>query len=52
MGKQFPQIDSSHRDFIGRQRIFFAASAAPDARVNLSPRGTDAFRVIDERTVA
>jgi hypothetical protein len=52
MGKQFPTLDASHRDFIRRQRIFFAASAAPGARVNLSPRGADAFAVIDERTVA
>ena len=52
MGKQFPSLDASHRDFIGKQRIFFAASAAADARVNMSPRGTDAFAVIDERTVA
>ena len=52
MGKQFPSLDASHRDFIRRQRIFFAASAAPGARVNVSPRGTDAFAVIDERTVA
>src|SRR5271169_5186418 len=52
MGKQFPSLDASHRDFIARQRIFFAASAAPGARINLSPRGTDAFAVLDERTVA
>jgi hypothetical protein len=52
MGKQYPQLDASHREFIGRQRIFFAASAAPKARVNISPRGTDAFAIIDERTVA
>jgi Pyridoxamine 5'-phosphate oxidase len=52
MGKQFPSIDASHSDFIARQRIFFAASAAPGARVNVSPRGTDAFAVIDEHTVA
>jgi hypothetical protein len=52
MGKQFPSLDAGHRGFIARQRIFFAASAAPGARVNVSPRGTDAFAVIDERTVA
>src|SRR6185437_16237632 len=52
MAKQFPCLDASHRDFIARQRIFFAASAAPGARVNVSPRGTDALAVIDERTVA
>ena len=48
MGKQFPGMDANHRDFIARQRIFFAASAAPGARVNVSPRGTDAFAVIDD----
>jgi Pyridoxamine 5'-phosphate oxidase len=52
MGKQFPELDAGHREFIGRQRIFFAASAAPGARVNISPRGTNAFAIIDARTVA
>jgi hypothetical protein len=52
MAKQLPGIDSSCREFISRQRIFFAASAAPGARVNVSPRGTDAFAILDERTVA
>jgi Pyridoxamine 5'-phosphate oxidase len=52
MGDRFPSLAEKHREFISRQRIFFAASAAPGARVNVSPRGTDAFAIIDERTVA
>jgi len=52
MAKQLPRIDASSRDFIARQRIFFAASAAPGAHVNLSPRGTDAFAVLDDMNVA
>ena len=52
MAKQLPSIDANCRDFIRRQRIFFTASAAPGARINVSPRGTDAFAVLDERTVA
>jgi hypothetical protein len=52
MAKQFPSLETSHRAFILRQRIFFAASAAPNARINVSPRGTDALAVIDGRTVA
>jgi len=48
----FFSMDAKLRDFIARERIFFTASAAPGARVNISPRGTDAFAVIDERTVA
>ncbi len=52
MAKVLPSIDEACRDFIGRQRIFFAASAAPGAHVNLSPRGTDLFVVLDPFTVA
>ena len=52
MAKVLPSIDAACRAFIARQRIFFAASAAPGARVNLSPRGTDLFAVLDDLTVA
>jgi hypothetical protein len=52
MGKQFPAMTPAHRDFIARQRIFFTASATATSRVNVSPRPTDALRVLDERTVA
>ncbi len=52
MAKQFPRILDMHRKFIQRQHVFFAASAAPGARVNVSPRSTDALRVLDDRTVA
>jgi Pyridoxamine 5'-phosphate oxidase len=38
MGKQFQRIEPAHRDFIERQHIFFNASAAPEGRVNVSPR--------------
>jgi predicted pyridoxine 5'-phosphate oxidase superfamily flavin-nucleotide-binding protein len=52
MAKRFSTIEPSHRDFIERQRLFFTASAASDGRVNVSPKGLDALRVIDDRTVA
>jgi hypothetical protein len=52
MAKQFPAIGPEHRDFIRRQHIFFAASAAPGARVNLSPREGAALRVLGENDVA
>jgi len=52
MAKQFPRIEPSLRDFILRQRVFFTASAAEGTRVNVSPKGLDALRVIDEVTVA
>ena len=33
--------------FIKRQHVFFVATAAPDGRVNLSPKGADTLRVLD-----
>ncbi len=52
MAKQFPCLEPAHRDFLLRQKMFFVASAAADGRVNLSPKGLDGLRVLDERTVA
>lgn len=51
MATSFPSIDEAHRAFISRQRLFFIASAAAGTRVNVSPKPTEALRVIDERTV-
>jgi hypothetical protein len=51
MAKRYEQIEPRHREFIERQHVFFTATAARDGRVNLSPKGLDALRVIDEHTV-
>ena len=51
MAKQFSHIEPDHRDFIERQHIFFTASATGDSRVNLSPKGLDGLRVLDETHV-
>jgi hypothetical protein len=45
MGKRFQTLDEDHRAFIAAQHIFFVATSAPGARVNLSPKGMDALRV-------
>lgn len=52
MGKFFQGLDADHRAFIERQKLFFTASAAAEGRVNLSPKGLDALRILDDRTVA
>ncbi len=52
MAKQFARIEPQHRDFILRQRLFFVGSAAAGTRVNVSPKGLDALRVLDDNTVA
>ena len=51
MGKKLPGIGSEQRSFIEKQHIFFVGTAASDGRVNLSPKGTDSFRVIHENKV-
>jgi hypothetical protein len=51
MGKLFPEIDADHRAFIEAQQIFFVASAADGAHINLTPRSTDMLRVIDAQSV-
>jgi hypothetical protein len=51
MGKQFERIEPAHREFIERQHIFFNASAAPEGRVNVSPRDRAALRVLDPNTI-
>ena len=52
MAEFFPALTPEHRAFVARQPVFFVATAAEDARINLSPKGMDSFRVLDERTVA
>ena len=52
MAKFFPALTDSHQHFIRRQKIFFSASAPESGRVNVSPKGMDSFRVLDDTTVA
>ena len=45
MSEQFSNLDDEHRRFIEAQKIFFVGTAAPDGRVNVSPKGGDSLRV-------
>ncbi len=45
-------ITGKQVDFIARQPVFFVATAAEGARINLSPKGMDTFRVLGATTVA
>ncbi|SPF75930.1 hypothetical protein ALP8811_00925 [Aliiroseovarius pelagivivens] len=51
MAKQFDQIEAVHRGFIEEQPMFFVGSAAPDGRVNVSPKGMDSLRVMGPNQV-
>ncbi|MCV3272500.1 pyridoxamine 5'-phosphate oxidase family protein [Roseobacter sinensis] len=45
MGKQFDQLSDVLIRFIEAQHIFFVGTAAPEGRVNISPKGMDSLRV-------
>jgi hypothetical protein len=52
MAEFYSALTEDHRAFVARQPVFFVATAAEGARINLSPKGMDSFRVLDDRTVA
>jgi len=41
------KLNRTLMDFIERQHLFFVATAAPEGRVNLSPKGLKTLKVID-----
>ena len=52
MAEFFDALDDRHIAMIGQQPVFFVATAAEDARINLSPKGYDAFRILGPQRVA
>ncbi|MFO0775711.1 MAG: pyridoxamine 5'-phosphate oxidase family protein [Nitrospiraceae bacterium] len=54
MGRTFASITEELVAFIGRQQMFFVATAplAATGLLNVSPKGLDSFVVIDPQTVA
>jgi len=51
MAKQFDSLSPAHRSFIEEQHMFFVATAAPEGRVNLSPKGMDSLVVMGENRI-
>ncbi|WP_209332349.1 pyridoxamine 5'-phosphate oxidase family protein [Lunatimonas salinarum] len=51
MGKQFASLTPDIKGFIERQKIFFVGTAAAEGRVNVSPKGMDTLRVLDDKRV-
>ncbi len=54
MGKTYDHLDENLTRFIKAQKIFFVATAplGAEGHVNVSPKGYDSLRIIDDRTVA
>ena len=52
MADFFPSLTPEHEAMIAAQPVFFVATAAEGARINLSPKGYDCFRVLSPSRVA
>ena len=52
MADFFDALNEKHAEMIAKQPVFFVATAAEDARINLSPKGYDAFRILSPTKVA
>jgi len=52
MAEFFDQLSDKHIAFAEPQPVFFVATAAADARINLSPKGMDCFRILSPSRVA
>lgn len=51
MAEKFTALEPGHVEFIRQQHIYFVATAPADGFVNVSPKGMDSFRVLDQGTV-
>ncbi len=51
MSQLYKRITPKLQQFIDNQKIFFVATATADSRINLSPKGMDSLRVINENRV-
>ena len=52
MADFFDALNEKHIAMIAAQPVFFVATAAAEGRINLSPKGYDAFRVLSPARVA
>jgi hypothetical protein len=55
MAKDYPELNEELINFIKAQKIFFVATAPNQSKggyINLSPKGYDTLKVIDNKTVA
>ena len=54
MAKVYAEIDERIASFIEAQHVFFVgtAPAGAEGHINVSPKGLDAFRILDPKTVA
>ncbi len=51
MGIKTHKLNRSFRSFIDRQSLFFVATAAPEGRVNMSPKGLESLQVLSDTPI-
>jgi len=51
MAKQYDSLSPELNEFITNQKMFFVATALENGKVNLSPKGTDSFRILGPNRV-
>ncbi len=51
MSDQFEALTDKHIEFINKQKMYFVSTAGAQGRVNLSPKGLDSLRVINNKSV-
>jgi len=51
MAKFYTALNSRLQKFIAAQKIFFVATAPLEGRINLSPKGMDSLRVVNENRI-
>jgi len=51
MAERFIQLNEKQIEFIKQQRIFFVGTAGAEGTVNVSPKGMDTLRVVNEHQV-
>ncbi len=49
MSKLYEELNDKLRGFIEEQKIFFVGTAASEGRVNVSPKGMDSLRILNEK---
>lgn len=52
MADFFEELNDKHHEYISKQLMFIVATAPLEGRINISPKGLDTFRIIDNNTVA
>nr|WP_194362736.1 pyridoxamine 5'-phosphate oxidase family protein [Neptunicella marina] len=45
-------MNDKHIEFIQQQKLFFVGTATDSSKVNISPKGMDSFRVLNDKQVA